>query len=317
MSTPAPHTTAPHTTAPGTTAPCTTDLRTPILSARDVTVRAGGRALLDAVDLDVHAGEVLALVGPNGAGKSTLLGVVAGDTVPEDGWTVLDGTDLRRWRIGDLARRRALLTQANSVAFPFCVREVVEMGRAPWSGRPEDVDDDEIVEHSLDATDTAHLATRTFPTLSGGEKARVSLSRALAQRAGILLLDEPTAAVDLRHQEIVLELARAVAEAGGAVVVVLHDLESAAAWADRLVMISDGRIRAEGTPEQVLTAELIAEVYHQPVLIDRHPVSGDLLVTPDRRRRAVPAPSDGDAAAAPGDPRRGGAAAPNPVQEYS
>ncbi|MFN3339603.1 MAG: heme ABC transporter ATP-binding protein [Dietzia sp.] len=258
--------------------------RVPVLSAEGVTVRIGGRVLLDAVNLDVYAGEVLALVGPNGAGKSTLLGVVAGDTEPDSGRTVLDGTDLRRWRLGDLARRRALLTQANSVAFPFTVREIVSMGRAPWAALPEDDDDEEIIDESLTATDTSHLQSRTFPTLSGGEKARASLSRALAQRAGVLLLDEPTAAVDLRHQETVLELARTVADSGGAVVVVLHDLELAAAWSDRLVMISDGRIRAEGPPEQVLTAELVEEVYQQPVLIDRHPVTGDLLVTPDRRR---------------------------------
>ena len=266
--------------------------RTPVLRAEGVTVRIGGRVLLDAVNLEVHVGEVLALVGPNGAGKSTLLGVVAGDTTPESGRTVLDGTDLRRWRLGDLARRRSLLTQANSVAFPFSVREVVAMGRAPWSALDEG-DDEEIIDESLAATDTTHLQARTFPTLSGGEKARVSLSRALAQRTGILLLDEPTAAVDLRHQEIVLELARSVADAGGAVVVVLHDLALAAAWADRMVMIAGGRVRAEGAPAEVLTSELVHEVYHQPVLIHRHPVTGDLLVTPDRRglRRPV-APDD-------------------------
>ncbi|EYT56946.1 hemin ABC transporter ATP-binding protein [Dietzia sp. UCD-THP] len=260
------------------------ETRVPVLSAEGVTVRLGGRTLLDAVDLEIYAGEVLALVGPNGAGKSTLLGVVAGDTDPDVGRTVLDGTDLRRWRLGDLARRRALLTQANTVAFPFTVREIVAMGRAPWATQPEGDDDEEIIEESLTATDTATLRSRTFPTLSGGEKARVSLSRALAQRAGVLLLDEPTAAVDLRHQEIVLELARTVADAGGAVVVVLHDLELAAAWSDRLVMISNGRIRAEGPPEQVLTSELVEEVYQQPVVVDRHPVTGDLLITPDRRR---------------------------------
>lgn len=275
--------------------------RTPVLSAESVTVRIGGRVLLDAVDLDVHAGEVLALVGPNGAGKSTLLGVIAGDTEPDSGRTTLDGTDLRRWRLADLARRRALLTQANAVAFPFTVREVVAMGRAPWAGRPEDDDDEVIIDETMVATDTSHLRLRTFPTLSGGEKARASLSRALAQRAGVLLLDEPTAAVDLRHQEIVLELARSVADAGGAVVVVLHDLELAAAWSDRMVMLSDGRIRAQGAPAEVLIPELVEEVYQQPVLIHRHPVTGDLLVTPDRRGL-----------------RRAGASAPEPtlVKEF-
>lgn len=291
--------------------------REPVLSADGVTVRIGGRVLLDAVDLEVHAGEVLALVGPNGAGKSTLLGVMAGDTQPTEGRAVLDGTDLRRWRLGDLARRRALLTQANAVAFPFTVREVVAMGRAPWAALPEGDDDEVIIEESLAATDTSPMRSRTFPTLSGGEKARASLSRALAQRAGVLLLDEPTAAVDLRHQEIVLELARTVADAGGAVVVVLHDLELAAAWSDRLVMLCDGRIRAEGPPGQVLTADLVEEVYQQPVLVHRHPVTGDLLVTPDRRRFRATTP--------PAEPAPGAALEPIPestlgsalVKEYS
>ncbi|MGN7225076.1 heme ABC transporter ATP-binding protein [Dietzia maris] len=275
---------------------------TPVLSTEGVTVRIGGRVLLDRVDLDVYAGEVLALIGPNGAGKSTLLGVVAGDTVPDAGRVVLDGTDLRRWRLGDLACRRALLTQANSVAFPFTVREVVAMGRAPWAARPEGDDDELVIDESLAATDTTHLRLRTFPTLSGGEKARASLSRALAQQAGVLLLDEPTAAVDLRHQEIVLELARSVADAGGAVVVVLHDLALAAAWSDRMVMISDGRIRAEGQPGQVLTPDLVEEVYQQPVLIHRHPVTGDLLVTPDRRPLRRPAAPEQCAHPAASDP---------------
>ncbi|GLB64662.1 hemin import ATP-binding protein HmuV [Dietzia sp. NCCP-2495] len=262
--------------------------RWPVLSAEEITVRIGGRVLLDNVRLHVHAGEVVALVGPNGAGKSTLLGVVAGDTEPASGRVVVDGRDLHKWRLGDLARRRALLTQANSVAFPFTVREVVAMGRAPWAGRPEGDDDERVIDESMAATDTTPLRDRTFPTLSGGEKARVSLSRALAQRTGILLLDEPTAAVDLRHQELVLGRARELADAGGAVVVVLHDLALAAAWSDRMVLLSNGRIRAEGAPASVLTSELIDEVYHQAVLIHRHPVTGDLLVTPDRRGLRLP-----------------------------
>ncbi|MBB0969227.1 heme ABC transporter ATP-binding protein [Dietzia aerolata] len=259
-----------------------------VMAAADVTVRIGGRVLLDSVSVEVRAGEVLALVGPNGAGKSTLLAVMAGDMDPESGRVEVDGRDLRRWKLGDLARRRALMTQANAVAFPFTVREVVAMGRAPWAGHPEGDDDEAVIDDSIAATDTTHLASRTFPTLSGGEKARVSLSRALAQSAGIMLLDEPTAAVDLRHQELVLGRARDIADAGGAVVVVLHDLALAAAWSDRMVMISGGRVRAEGPPADVLTAELIDEVYQQAVLVHRHPITGDLLVTPDRRglRRA-------------------------------
>ena len=253
------------------------------IKAEDVTYRIGGRVLLDSVDVEIFHGEMLALVGPNGAGKSTLLGVITGDYAPDSGSITLDEVPLSEWKLRDLSRRRAMLNQVNTVSFPFSVREVVSMARAPWIGTEAEDRDEIAIGTALAATEVSHLQDRTFPTLSGGEKGRVSMSRALAQETGILFLDEPTAAVDLRHQEIVLGLAREAADAGGAVVVVLHDLALAAAYADRVVMLSDGAVRAEGTPEEVLTADLIEEVYQQPVLVHRHPVSGDLLVTPDRR----------------------------------
>ncbi|MFL0580372.1 heme ABC transporter ATP-binding protein [Dietzia sp. 179-F 9C3 NHS] len=252
----------------------------------NVSYRIGGKVLLDSVDLEIRHGEMLALVGPNGAGKSTLLSVIAGDTQPDSGRVSLDDIPLSDWKLKDLSRRRAMLNQVNTVSFPFSVREVVAMARAPWINTGAEDRDDIAIDTALEATEVAHLQNRTFPTLSGGEKGRVSMSRALAQETSILMLDEPTAAVDLRHQEIVLNLAREAADAGGAVVVVLHDLALAAAYADRVVLLSDGAVRAEGTPEQVLTEDLINEVYQQPVLVHRHPVTGDLLVTPDRRARA-------------------------------
>lgn len=258
---------------------------TPAIIAENVSFSIAGRLLLDSIDLTVRHGEMLALVGPNGAGKSTLLGVIAGDTNPDSGRVQLDEIPLEDWKLRDLSRRRAMLNQVNTVSFPFSVREVVAMARAPWINTDAEERDDIAIDASLEATEVAHLQDRTFPTLSGGEKGRVSMSRALAQETSILMLDEPTAAVDLRHQEIVLGLAREQADAGGAVVVVLHDLALAAAYSDRVVLLSDGAVRAEGTPEQVLTEELINEVYQQPVLVHRHPVTGDLLVTPDRRAR--------------------------------
>jgi len=252
------------------------------IRARGVGVEIDGVTILDGVDLDIVAGEVLALVGPNGAGKSTLLGVLAGD---EDSTGSVDvaGRSLRDWRIADLARERAVLAQDNQLSFPFTVLEVVEMGRSPWLRSEREADDDAAVLEAMRETAVTGFAPRHFPSLSGGERARVSLARVLAQRTSILMLDEPTAALDLKHQEDVLRVARDRARAGNAVVVVLHDLNLAAAYADRIALLERGRLRAVGSPAEVLTAELISDVYQYPVEILTRP-GGEILVIPVRSR---------------------------------
>lgn len=247
---------------------------------RGVECRLGGRTVLTGLQLDIVPGEVLALVGPNGAGKSTLLGALAGDIPPAAGSIVLAGHPLATWTQRDLARQRSVLLQANQVSFPFTVAEVVELGRAPWRGRPEADEDDHAIAEALRLTDAGQLTGRRFTELSGGERARVSLARVLAQRTPVVLLDEPTAALDLRHQEEVMAIARDLAAAGRTVVTVLHDLSLAAAWADRIAVLSDGELVAAGPPAQVLTAELIAEVYGLAVHV--------LTDTPDRRLLVVP-----------------------------
>lgn len=249
------------------------------IEAVDVTIRRGEATILDQVSLAVHAGEVLALAGPNGAGKSTLLGALAGEPI-EGGAVHLVGHPLREWRMLDAARRRAVMQQSNSVSFPFTVEQVVEMGRAPWQRTPAADRDDDIVAEALQRTEVTHLADRQFPSLSGGERARVALSRVLAQQAGVILLDEPTAPLDIRHQEAVLQLARERANDGDAVVVVLHDLNLAAAYADRVALLQQGRIRAVGSPAEVFTAELVSEVYQYPVEVIEH--AGRRLVIPVR-----------------------------------
>ncbi|MDK1474048.1 heme ABC transporter ATP-binding protein [Streptomyces sp. 549] len=245
-------------------------------------VRLGGRAVLDGVDLDVTAGEVLALVGPNGAGKSTLLASLAGDLPADRGRALLADRDNGEWSAAELALRRAVLPQAATLAFPFPVEEVVRMGRAPWAGTPAEDEDDEAVAAAMAATEVVHFADRPFGALSGGERARVALARVLAQRTPLLFLDEPTAALDLRHQELVLRVCRERAAAGAAVVVVLHDLQSAAAYADRVAVLHDGRIAAAGSPADVLGAELLSRVYRQPVELLTHPRTGARLVVPVR-----------------------------------
>ena len=247
-----------------------------MIEASALTVRAGTATLVDGVSLSVRGGEVLAIAGPNGAGKSTLLSALSGDLTPSSGTVELGGEALPALRGRRLALRRAVLPQRVELAFPFTAAEVVHMGRAPHPPG----DDDEVVGRCMAETDTFHLADRAYPTLSGGEQARVSLARVLAQDTPILMLDEPTAALDLRHQEQVLAVASARAEAGCAVVVVLHDLNLAAAYAHRVALLESGRLRACAPPDEVLRSDLLSEVYGHPVSVRR--VGGDLVVLPQR-----------------------------------
>ena len=247
---------------------------------RGVSVDIAGRRILDAVYLAVRSGELVALIGPNGAGKSTALGVLAGDTAPVEGTALIDGRDTRRLRAGELGRLRAVLLQQKGVSFSYPVRDVVAMGRMPWACTPHSADDEQIVADALERTGTSHLADRDVTTLSGGELARVSLARVLAQRCPIVLLDEPTDALDLGHQEQVLALAAGLARDGAAVLAVLHDLTLAASFADRIVLLSEGRVVAEGTPEEVLTPPLLSRVYAHPVDVVPHPRTGRPLVLP-------------------------------------
>jgi iron complex transport system ATP-binding protein len=186
------------------------------------------------------------------------------------------------WSAHELALRRAVLPQSASLSFPFPVEEVVRMGRAPWAGRPEEAEDDTAVASAMAATEVTGFADRPFSALSGGERARVALARVLAQRARLLLLDEPTAALDLRHQELVLRVCRERARAGDAVVVVLHDLGLAAAYAHRVVILCAGRAVADGAPAEVFTDRLLSDVYKQPVEVFPHPRTGGVVVAPVR-----------------------------------
>ncbi|MFD7403448.1 heme ABC transporter ATP-binding protein [Streptomyces sp. NPDC059866] len=247
-------------------------------------VRLGGRTVLHGVDMTVRGGEVLALVGPNGAGKSTLLGALAADLPDAEGVVRIHSRPVSDWSASELALRRAVLPQSAALSFPFTVEEVVRMGRAPWAavgGEGADSDDTAVGEAMARAEVTA-FAARPFSALSGGERARVALARVLAQRAPLLLLDEPTAALDLKHQELVLRLCRERARAGDAVVVVLHDLGLAAAYAHRVAILHAGRIAADGPPAEVFSDRLLTDVYDQPVEVLPHPRTGAVLVTPRR-----------------------------------
>lgn len=255
---------------------------------RALRVVLGGRVVLDDVHISVRSGELLALVGPNGAGKSTLLGALAGDVAATSGRVLLDGRPPDAYSALELARLRAVLPQSYDLSFPFAVRAVVAMGRAPWARTPAEANDEAVVEEMLRLTDTARFADRGFGALSGGERARVALARVLAQQAPLVMLDEPTAALDIGHQESVLHTAAERARAGDAVVVVLHDLGLAAAYADRVAVLARGRVAAYGAPAEVLTGDLLSDVYRHRIEVIPHPRTGAPLITPVRGRAVAP-----------------------------
>jgi len=251
--------------------------------ATGVGVSLDGNRILTGIDLAVAPGEVVALVGPNGAGKSTLLAAISGDVAISEGSVDIAGKALGSYTHLALARERAVLTQDNQLSFPFTVGQVVSMGRSPWA-RTDRYDEDEVaIAEAMVAMDVDQLATRRFTSLSGGEKARVSLARVLAQRTPVVMLDEPTASLDLRHQEDVMRAVRTLASAGAAVLVVVHDLSLAAAYADRVAIIARGTLVAAGPPDEVLTAAQVSSVYGLPV--DVSLASGRPVVVPVRERR--------------------------------
>lgn len=262
----------PERTAPGST----------VVSAHEVSVVRGGRSLLDHVSIELRAGQVLALLGPNGAGKSTLMSLLSGDVRPDRGSVRCLDREIGNWSLPELARRRSVLLQDNQLLFPFTVHQVVEMGRAPWRRTPLEDEDNEAISEAIAAADIGHLGNRRVPSLSGGERARVAFARVMAGRTGVLMLDEPTAALDIGHQEAVLTLARDRAAAGDAVLIVLHDLNLAAAYADEIALLRQGEIFVIGSPDEVLNAENVSEVYGTPVEVIPHPVTGRGIVMPLR-----------------------------------
>ncbi|MFF9114822.1 ABC transporter ATP-binding protein [Streptomyces massasporeus] len=243
------------------------------LAVEDVSVVVDGRALVDRASLRVAAGEVVGLVGPNGAGKSTLLRTVYRALRPTSGRVLLDGQDVRRMSGNSLARRLAAVLQESAADFELSVHDVVAMGRTPHK-RPfdgDDADDRAIIMAALDELDAAGLAQAPFTRLSGGEKQRVLIARALAQRAGTMVLDEPTNHLDLRHQ---LDTLRLVRRLGVTALVALHDLNLAAAFCDRICVMDGGRVVTTGPPAEVLTTELLADVYRVDAEVTKHPRTG-------------------------------------------
>ncbi len=247
------------------------------------TVRAGGATILRDASVDFESYSVTGIIGPNGAGKSTLLAVAAGERNPDAGTVTLGGEDIAHLSTRHLARRRAVMPQDTSVAFPFTVREVVTMGRTAW-GESAAVSD-RIAADALEQVGLTEFADRSITTLSGGEHQLVAFARVMVQATpvgpdSIILLDEPTAAMDIAHAETTLATARLLAAQGAAVGVVLHDLDAAAAYADRLVLMEHGRIRRSGSVAEVCRAEELSQAYGTPIEVFHH--GGRLRVAPSR-----------------------------------
>jgi iron complex transport system ATP-binding protein len=255
-----------------------------VIAASGITCRVGPKTLLDRVSLSVASGEFVALVGPNGAGKSTLLRTLSGELKPGAGSVRLKDAPLAHYAPRDLALHRAVLAQSTHVAFPFTVGEVVRMGAGDRHGRVIE----DLAERALADVDLAAFHDRIITTLSGGEQQRAHFARVLVQLAcgeaaygpGLLLLDEPTASLDLRHQLDMLEAVGRCARRGVAVVAILHDLNLATLAADRIVVLDGGRVAADGIPAQTVTDDLLARVFKVASAVSRLPPAGVPFVLP-------------------------------------
>lgn len=253
------------------------------IEARRLTCGYGRRQVLNALSLAARAGEVLVLTGPNGAGKTTLLRALGRLLRPNSGQVLFSDQDVWTLPLRQAAREIALMPQSERRDWPLTVEECVRLGRAPHRGwlLPYTPEDRRIVEEALQAAELTELCDRPITELSGGEWRRMALARALAQQARVLLLDEPTAGLDLKYQADVLRLVRGMAAAKQLVVVLtLHDLNQAALYGDRMALLSRQELAALGTPEDVLTAERISRVYGVPVTVMRHPVYRTPMVVP-------------------------------------
>ena len=254
---------------------------TPAIDAQAVSFSVEAKTLLDGVDVRAERGQFLGLIGPNGAGKSTLLRALSGVLRYQEGAVALEGSDLQSMPARDVAAMLALVPQIAPYTQGFTAFELVVMGRYPHLGRfqVEGEADDRIAWEAMRRTETEQFAARTLDTLSGGERQRVFLARALAQQPRVLLLDEPTSNLDILHQLKILGLVRTLVDDGLTVIAAIHDLNLAARYCDRLVLLSEGQVVTEGPPEEVLTPETIESTFGVRSAIHRDPVIGALAIS--------------------------------------
>ncbi|AZA12576.1 heme ABC transporter ATP-binding protein [Corynebacterium choanae] len=260
-----------------------------VLEVSDLAVAVGPakrrRIIVQDVSFHLSPGEVVGLIGPNGAGKSTLLAALSGDIAPAAGAIRYGGRPLAGLSDRLAAQHRAVMLQDTSVAFSYTVEDVVRMGRSAWPNEP--AGDDSIVHEALRQVELLDYRDRDIATLSGGERARCAFARVIAQDTRLLLLDEPTAAMDIGHSEKTMALVRSLAAQGKAVLIVMHDLAAAARHCDRLILLAEHTVKAIGSPQTVCTAEHLSAAYQWPVAVHEH--AGDIVIRPQQ----APAPPVG------------------------
>ena len=266
------------------------------IALTDVTFGYGADAVVRGVSFAVARGEFVGIIGPNGSGKSTLLRLMSGYLRPWRGQVAIDGRSIEHYERRELGRRMGVVPQETLVPFPFSVSEMVLFGRTPHLGgfgfeRDSDV---AAARRAMERTETAHLARRVITELSGGERQRVILARALAQEPSILLLDEPAAFLDIRHEVEMYDLLRDLQREGMTVVSVLHDLNIAALYCDRLLLLSEGSVSRAGTPSEVITYPTLTEVYGTEVYVAMNDITGCLNVLPLSREHRERLRAKGD-----------------------
>jgi iron complex transport system ATP-binding protein len=248
-----------------------------IISAKNINFSYAAKPVMEDVSFAIDEAQIVSIIGPNGSGKTTLLKIINGTLFPDAGQMLIDGKETSRWSRKDIAQKVAIVPQETAVIFPFYAEEIVLMGRFPHLSnyRFEDKKDYRIVHEAMEKTDTLAFAARRFDELSAGERQRVLIARALAQEPKVLLLDESTVFLDLKHQAQFLALLRQLNTAQQLTVIfVTHDINLAAQHADRIILLYSGKIYAIGKPAEVITAANIKEVYDVDSLIDQNPQNG-------------------------------------------
>jgi iron complex transport system ATP-binding protein len=261
----------------------------PMLDVSDLAVSFGDQSVVSGVEFSVDRGSLVGLVGPNGAGKTTVLRTVKGTLDPDAGTVRVDGEPIHRKSAKAVSRLVASTPQGTALSFDFSVRQTVEMGRTPHLGRFDRMDeaDRRAVERAMERASVTGFADRPFTSLSGGERQRVLLARALAQETPVLLLDEPTASLDINHAVRTLELVRTLVDDGKTAVAAIHDLNLAARYCDELVLLAGGGVRAAGRPADVLTSDTLRDAFDAETLVTTQPGTDAPLVTPLADRESV------------------------------
>lgn len=251
-----------------------------MLELKNITVGYDTLPIIKELSFSINEGDFLAIIGPNGAGKSTLLRAMCGILKPWEGKVLLSGENLSNYDRKTLAKFVGVVPQRSELTFPFKAEEVVMMGRFAHSSWFEKREDYEITRWAIEKTDIHYLKDRRIDEISGGEFQRVIIARALAQRPALLMLDEPTAHLDINHELEIFDLIKSLNREGLTLCVTSHDLNIAGTYAKKILLLSEGRIVKMGNPREILTKELIEEVYHSSVIVEENPATGTPLIIP-------------------------------------